>query len=218
MEQQNLKNKTNQPRLRFNQPVGIIMYGTPGSGKSTFAEKLEQVVVAKWMNGDTLHKGYKFQQGKYEPRTERERQRLLALHDQLGGNYNYEKQVEMAFSSGLSVVRDFSHNTRKRRSQAREQMAKQQRAVTSMIVWMEADIELAKQRCSQRSVSALHYWTKTIEEMEQVMKYKLGVMEAPDSDELYVKISGEIPFREQFAIFTDFCENNSLILIPTEEE
>ena len=181
-------------------PLLIMFVGVPGSGKTTFAKQLAEKLNAAVLNSDAIRLSM---WGSLEAIWKtHENKEARALNNQLTfGAMDYAAGQILA--SGTSVVYDCNANGR----QERQKMANIaiNNAATAIVVRIQTPKELAVERINTRRAADDSH-QKNPEKAREIVERFAAEIEEPLPDENVVKISGELSFEEQFAIFQNFVE------------
>jgi len=116
-----------------NKPFLMLLYGYPGSGKTTFAQQFTDDVHCVHLHADRLFSELQDQTG---------------MGDGKVANYTLEYIAKELLRSGISVVLDVSVIRKSIRSKLRE-AAKQSKA-SPVLVWLQIDPESAYTRTQSR--------------------------------------------------------------------
>lgn len=171
--------------MKPTKPLAIIMLGFPGSGKSYVSEWLASYIGAVHLRADDMRIAMFG-----EERLEHHR------------NWKYQQQVHGAMHyasgqvllSGHSVIYDANHNSAKSRRPIMR-LARESSAL-SLVVWVRAPIELAKQRVLDREAAGGH----KVFELEFVERMAKN-LEPPTEQELAIELDGTVSQADQQAAF-----------------
>jgi predicted kinase len=158
----------------------FLMLGFPGSGKSYTANWLASSMQAVHLRGDDMRL-HMFNEQKPELHTWKYQQ-------QLHGAMEYA--VGQVLQAGFSVIYDSNHNSVKSRLPM-EEVARKNGAIP-IIVWVQAPIEVAKQRIQERTAAGghIHFGLDFVDRMA-------NNLQAPTEKERAIMIDGTRPAAEQ---------------------
>jgi predicted kinase len=124
-------------------PYAILIFGVPGSGKTTFAEKFSTQFKAPYINIDALKTDHKI-----------DRTASLIIIDQVA-------------KCGQPLVIEGGLDTEKDREEIRQTL--KQRRYKPVLIWIQTDIPTIKKRLSKKLASAEKaktYFSKAIKKLE----------------------------------------------------
>ncbi len=165
------------------QPVLVLLYGFPGSGKTHFARQFCDHIQAAHVQGDRI-RGELFEKPRYDKQE----------NDVINQLMNY--MSEEFLNAGLSVIYDANAMRLSQRLALRD-LARRTRAIP-VLVWFQMDLESAflrnmkrdKRRADDKYAAAFD--KKSFESI-------IGHMQNPTPSEDYVVVSGKHTFNAQYA-------------------
>lgn len=171
-----------------NKPFMILLYGFPGSGKTTFARQLATEISSAHLQKDRLsHELY----GKNDETTEEPSRNAM----------NYMSREFLR--AGVSVIYDTDVHRLAERRKLRDEARKAK--VTPVLIWLQIDPETAFLRGTKRDRRKTEdQFVKdyTQDDFEAV----LGRMQNPENED-YIVISGKHTFHTQrAAVYKKFYE------------
>lgn len=179
----------------MSRPLLVMFMGFPGSGKTYFASRLGKRLGAVVLNSDALRLSMFGSAERIEQIRGSDNKRL---YDDVFGAMNYATRQTLL--AGVSVVYDAQQA--KRSDRARLERLAQECGTNSVLVWMQTDPELAKERGQSRSPrDDSHVYSA--EKMEYLVNRFSSTNDMPETSENFIEISGEVPFEQQFAVFKD---------------
>lgn len=162
-------------------PMLILLYGMPGSGKTSFARQLCTQLEAAHVQGDRI-RAELFQSPTY---SKDENHLVASLMTYMAGEF---------LSADVTVVYD-TNAMRAAQRRALRNLAVKAHAETSL-VWLQIDPETAFQRCLKRDKRRIDdRYAKLIDGVE--FKQHLAAMQNPAINEQYVVVSGKHLFSTQ---------------------
>lgn len=178
----------------FPKPLLVSFIGFPGSGKTYFSTRLAKKIHAITLNSDALRLNMFGSLEKIEQiRNSENRSRL---YDDVFGAMNYA--AAQALQAGHSVVYDAQ--MAKRIDRARMEALVKENGARFVLVWLQTDPSVAKQRGAKRKQAAdSHRYTG--EKIHMLVEGFATTTEVPDEQEFVVAINGELPFTQQYDIF-----------------
>lgn len=167
-------------KLSTSQPVLIMLYGYPGSGKTHFAAELSKSMEAAHVEGDRIRDEL-FEQPRYDKQEDEIVQHLM------------EYMTEEFLNAGVNVIFD-TNSMRVVQRRALRDIARKVKG-QSLLVWLQIDQESALYRLGHRDRRRnddkyARAYTK------EEFKLVVGAMQKPQNEE-YVVISGKHPFSMQ---------------------
>ena len=176
-------------------PLLITFLGSIGSGKSYFARQLSERMSVPRINPDTARVAMlgsvEALDGRPFPDTEYD----TILFNLLGYG------IQEVLKSGKSVIYDTAkHNGREHRRQISELAERVGARV--VYVWIDTPREVATERAVTRDATD-DQRRLTLEKAEKTMDFHFANFNPPEADEFTIKISGQIPFDEQYKIFQE---------------
>lgn len=176
-------------------PVIVSFVGIPGSGKTTFARQLADELHAVLLNSDSIRLSmWKTLEGIHKTHAEPDER---AYGNQLTfGALDYA--AAQILGAGMSVVYDCNANKFSDREQ--QHKAAHTHGATSVVIRIEVPHTIALERVQhraerhdQRRISAAR--------ASVVLDGFAREIEEPLETEKVIRISGDMPFTEQYAIF-----------------
>jgi len=160
----------------------FLMYGYPGSGKSTVARQLTAVNGFRRLSYDEL-RGRLWSDG--DPHEVPGYQGIVIAA--------LDYAAEQLLAAGVPVVYDVNNNQRQQRA-AMGVLAERLQARV-IVVWVQTPLAVARQRQSNRQLTENHRMTAA--------KYQhlVDTMEPPVQTETVIKINGQQSIDEQLAAF-----------------
>lgn len=185
----------------FPKPLLVSFIGFPGSGKTYFSTRLAKKIHAITLNSDALRLGMFGSLEKIEQiRNSENRSRL---YDDVFGAMNYA--AAQALQAGHSVVYDAQ--MAKRIDRARMETLAKENGARFVLVWLQTNPEIAKQRGTTREQAAdSHQYTD--EKIRMLVERFATTTELPGEREFVVVINGELPFTQQYDIFHTALHTN----------
>lgn len=176
-------------------PLLVMFVGTPGSGKTTFARQLRDKIGGVTLNSDSIRLSMWGSRDAIKETHTTAEQRIYANQLTFGAMDYAAGQV---IASGYNVIYDCNANKREERQKM------QDIAMTNdglgVVVRIDTPRDVAIQRGLDRSET--HDQPKfLVEKAEEVVDRFAREIEEPTDDEYVIRISGEIPFGEQFRSF-----------------
>lgn len=177
----------------MNKPLLVSFIGFPGSGKTHFATQLAKKLQGISFNSDAVRLAVFESLENIEQIRKTDRSRL---YSDVFGAMNY--MAAQALQSGHSVVYDAQ--MAKREDRTRMEKLARECGAEFLLVWIQADPDIAKQRGQTRQQrNDSHRYSP--EKMEMLVERFATTTDLPKKDEKVVKISGELPFSEQYKLF-----------------
>jgi predicted kinase len=175
-----------------------MFLGSPGSGKTYFSRRLAEKIGAVILNGDALRMAMF---GSLERIEDLRRRAPSRVYADVFNAMNYAARQSIV--AGHSVIYDAQQTKRKNRSDM-ERIAEESGAI-SVLVWMKTNREVAMKRGQVRTAGddSHHYDAETMKRL--IDRFDKNA-DLPHPDENVIEISGEIPFEEQFRIFSKDVE------------
>lgn len=165
------------------QPLLIVMYGFPGSGKTHFARQFSDHIQAAHVQGDRI-RGELFEKPRYD---KPENNVITQLMDYMTGEF---------LNAGISVVYDANAMRLSQRHVLRE-LARSHRA-KPFLIWFQMDAESAFQRNTKRDRRrADDKYAAGFD--RQTFSSLITHMQNPVTAEDYVVVSGKHTFNTQFS-------------------
>jgi len=166
-----------------NNPMLIMLYGFPGSGKSYFARQLSDHIQAAHIQGDRIRYGL-FEKPQYD------KQENLVV------NQLMEYMTEEFLAANISVIYDTNTLRAAQRHHLRE-IARTAHA-KPLVVWLQIDLESAYNRTQQRDRRKTDdKYANTID--RAVFNSLCSQMQNPTNAEDYAVISGKHVFNTQLS-------------------
>lgn len=182
-------------------PLLIMFVGIPGSGKTTFARQLADKIGAVTLNSDAMRVGiWGSREAVNASRTTDEGR--LANNEMTFGAMNYA--TEQILKAGGSVVYDCNANRISQRAEKHAIAARY--GGRSIIIRIDTPYDVAIQRIQEREEND-DQLRKTAENAKRLVDRIAADIEEPTSDEVVVRISGGVPFEEQYAAFQTQLDN-----------
>ena len=177
----------------MNKPLLVVFLGFPGSGKTYFATRLASKIHAVTLNSDALRMSMFGSSENIETIRKSDNQRLYV--DVFGAMDYTAKQILRA---GHSVIYDAQQTKRENRKNI-ENLAKEADALP-VLVWIKTNPDVALLRGQEREArDDSHQYDK--EKMRYLIDRFESVTDLPEQGENTIKISGELSFGEQYAVF-----------------
>lgn len=170
-------------RILPNQPVLILLYGFPGSGKTYFARQFCEAVQAAHLEQDRIRFEL-FQQPKY---TKQENYALTRIMEYMTGEF---------LTAGISVVMDMNAMRISQRRTLRE-LARRAKA-TTLVVWFQVDADTSFMRNAKRdrrTADDRYAVGYDVEAFKQMAAY----MQHPEPTEDFIVVSGKHTFPSQMS-------------------
>lgn len=176
-------NGKNSERIEPMQPVLILLYGFPGSGKTYFARQFCEAVHAAHLEQDRIRYEL-FQQPRFSKQENAALSRIM------------EYMASEFLSANISVVIDMNAMRVSQRKSLRE-MARQHKAAT-VVVWFQVDADtsyLRNEKRDRRKHDDRYALGYDVETFKQIASY----MQHPDLTEDFVVVSGKHNFSGQLS-------------------
>ncbi len=168
-------------QVRLTKPILIVLYGFPGSGKTSFARQFCETINAAHINSERI-RGELFEKPKYDKAES-------AVVDHLT-----EYMMEEFLKAGVSVVYDANIIRAGQRRKLRE-VARKTRS-EYMLVWFQIDIESAFTRVVKRDRrKADNRFARAFDRTG--FDAHLSTMQHPVKEEDYIVLSGKHAFGMQ---------------------
>lgn len=168
-------------KLSLTKPTFFMLYGFPGSGKSSFARQFCEHISAAHIQGDRIRFEL-FEEPRYD------RQENVVVSHLMG------YMTEEFMQAGISVVYDMSAARQSERHALRE-MARKAKA-QPVLIWFQIDLESAFTRVAKRDRR------KTDDKYSSPLDRStfegfIRQMQNPSSNEDYIVVSGKHNFQTQ---------------------
>lgn len=174
-------------------PLLVVFLGFPGSGKTYFATKLAEKLLAVTFNSDALRVSMFGSLQAIERIRQTDQSRLY--NDVFGAMDYATRQTLLA---GHSVIYDAQQTKRENRRNI-ETIARESGAIP-VLVWMKTDKKVALKRGQERDIRAdSHQYTA--EKMEYLIDRFHEVTDLPEANENLIEINGTLPFEDQYLLF-----------------
>lgn len=179
-------------------PIMVLLYGFPGSGKSTFARQLSSALGMAHVHSDRIrHELFE------KPRYDRQENDVV---DQI-----MDYMTEEFMRARISVVFDANTPTLRDRRTLRDSARKFK--CSPVLVWIQIDAETAFNRVIKRDRRKLdNKYTSPID--RTTFEDLTGKMQNPGPDEDYVVISGKHTFSTQKHMVYKKLFNQGLLQSP----
>jgi predicted kinase len=177
------------------QPLLILMYGYPGSGKTSFARQLCEQFQAVHVQGDRIRYEM-FSEPQYD---KQENEVITHLIDYM---------TEEFLKVGVSVIYDINAMRLSQRHMLRD-LAHKVDAKT-LLIWFQIDVESAFSRIASRD-------RRRIDDKYTMKLDRSGFdnlithMQNPSRDENYVVVSGKQVFKTQFSSILKHLREQNLV-------
>lgn len=185
-------------KIKPSQPVLILLYGFPGSGKTYFARQLAEYLQIAHLQADRLrHELFE------EPLFDTQENSLI--------NHLMEYMAEEFLSAGVSVIYDTNALRLGQRRQLRE-LSKKHKA-SSLLLWMQIDADSSYARVKsrdKRKSDDKYALPLTSEKFANYIKQ----MQNPKNEE-YLVMSGKHNFSTQRSIILKKMQEMNLVDIST---
>lgn len=182
------------------QPLVISFVGVPGSGKTTFARQLAEQIGAITINSDAMRLAiWGSREAIRAVRTtpeERAHSNAMTL-----GAMNY--LVKQSLRAGVSCI--FDANGNKVEDRARTAKLAHENGGFAVVVRIRTPHDVALRRMTERTASEDQLEFDHDKALATITSFAAEI-EEPDSTEHVVEISGEVPFDEQYAVFSRTVE------------
>jgi predicted kinase len=173
-------------------PILTMLVGVPGSGKSYFARNLAEQTGAVRLNGDAMKRAMF---GSYaDPNADGMTREANAM-----AYRGLDYAAESILSAGKSVIYDLNSNRLDTREKHRT-LARRLGAI-SVVVWMRTPPEIAMQRAIERE-EQVDQFKFNEERWQRAVAIQARHFDEPTKAEKLIKIHGELPFEDQFTIFS----------------
>ena len=176
-------------------PLLILLYGMPGSGKTSFARQLCEHMQAAHIHGDRIRSEL-FQNPTY---SKDENHLISSLMTYMAGEF---------LSTGVSVIYD-TNAMRIAQRRALRNMATKTNAET-VLLWFQIDADSAFARASKRSKRRPDD-TYSAPQSVDMFKQQLSGMQNPEANEPYIVLSGKHLFSTQKNAFLRILRERRLI-------
>lgn len=174
----------------------FLMLGIPGSGKSSFAERLAQKLSAVHLNSDAMRLAI------FKSRAETDRiyhsDQRSTLNTYTFGALNYA--ASSVLGSGSSVIYDACNNTQQERLDIAQEL--KQDHVYPVVIWVQTPFEEAVKRAVRRSETNMQRQFSEKEAREYITRINSEI-EEPSYNEKLIIIDGSIPFQQQYESYKD---------------
>lgn len=167
-------------------PLVVVFLGSIGSGKSFFARQLALGSDTVRINTDAMREAMGEVWGEQSNR-------------RVWGAMDYA--VEQILSAGQSVIYDAARFNRRESRDSLGKLAEKAHAKV-VVVWIDTPREIASLRAQSREPTD-DQRPVSKQDAEAIIDNHEKKFDPPDSHESVIKISGEIPFEEQYKIFTE---------------
>ncbi len=183
----------------------VTFVGVPGSGKTTFGKELAKQLGAVFLNNDAIRLSM---WGSHEAvlATHETKQARVHANALTYGALDYA--TAQAMHAGYSVVYDCNANKKVDRANM-ERIAREAGGM-SIVVRIRTPELLAIERAQQRRLTNEYLRMKPEKAEEVVMRFAREIQE-PDDDERVIEISGEIPFQQQYDLFSKKLAEFSIV-------
>lgn len=186
----------------MDQPLLIVFLGFPGSGKTYFSRQLAEKIQAVTLNSDAMRLAMF---GSLEKIDEIRRTDNARLYVDVFGTMDYA--ARQALKAGYSVVYD-AQQTKRENRRSIEKIARESGAIP-VLVWIKTSREVALKRGQEREAAADSHQYDA-EKMAYLIDRFESVTDLPEEGENVIEISGEVPFEEQYAVFTEAVKDFQL--------
>ncbi len=177
-------------KARLNKPIMILLYGFPGSGKSTFARQLSEGLDCAHIHSDRI----RFELFE-EPRRDKQEEEIIT--------HLMDYMAEEFLAAGVSVIYDAITMRKSQRMRLRELARKKH--VDSLIIWFQMDPVTAFDRLKNRDKRKIDDKYATEYTPYDFKRYAAN-MQHPQNEE-FVVISGKHTFSSQkSAVFKKLLE------------
>jgi predicted kinase len=181
--------------IQMHKAVALVLYGYPGSGKTSFARQYAQQMNMAHIHGDRIRHEL-FEQPLYD-----------AQENEIIFNIMHYMAEEF-LRSGMSVLFDANTLRPTERKKIRETALSNKGS--SLIVWLQIDIESAFTRATKRDKrKADDKYTDSID--RSTFESIVGSMKNPDYREPYVVLSGKHAFKTQFAMVNKKLQDSGVM-------
>lgn len=170
-------------KLQPNQPVLILLYGFPGSGKTYFSRQFAEAFEAAHLEQDRIRHEL-FEQPRY---TKQENFALNRIMEYMTGEF---------LSAGISVIFDMNALRISQRRTLRE-LARKHKAATT-VVWFQIDADTSFIRNAKRD-RRKHDDHYAVGYDVEAFKQLAGYMQHPEPTEDFVVVSGKHSFAGQLS-------------------
>lgn len=179
--------------MQHNRPLLILFFGSPGSGKSYFAEQLAERIHGVRLNGDSMKVALfgSYEAIRAEGRIQESNQRGYSALNYVTGQI---------LQAGHTVVFDANNNKRSSRDALR-QIANQHGGVV-VVVCVNTPAEIARERALHRESSADKPSFTESEYHETLARQKAATVELGD-DENYIDVDGTKSFDSQYEVIVE---------------
>lgn len=184
-------------------PLLILLYGMPGSGKTSFARQLCEHMQAAHVHGDRIRTEL-FQNPTY---SKDENHLISSLMTYMAGEF---------LSTGVSVIYD-TNAMRVAQRRALRNMAKKADA-EAILIWFQIDADSAFARASKRNKRRLDDMYSAPIHID-MFRQQLAGMQNPDANEPYIVLSGKHLFSTQKnALLRILRERHLIDAVATNEQ
>lgn len=187
---------------RFSQPIMLIAYGYPGSGKTTFARQFAHEYGLLHVSADRIR--YELFDDPHFNAAEE--QVIISI-------MNY--MTDQALKAGASVVYDRGVGVKKQRDTLIDSARKQ--GFVPLTVWIQTDIETAQYRAmnrDRRRAEDRYSFPLPQDAFDSMAK----VMTRPGEKEPFVVVSGKHAFRSQAQAVLNRLQRSGVIYGQPQEQ
>ena len=180
--------------------VIVLMFGIPGSGKTSFAKELESKLHWQRINRVSLRHEL-FGSTAFKQK----------VSDQAYLKTVLEARFKKVLASGQSFICDYKHNYRSERDYVYT-LAQNKQALV-VLVWLKTPVSTAILRGASRpndhdSVQSSHC------HMRQIIDNNLKQWDVPSASEPLIKLNGLLSLNEQLSCFYQFCQQKFGLTLP----
>lgn len=184
----------NKSKLSTTEPLLILLYGFPGSGKTHFARQITDNIQAAHVHGDKIRNEL-FE----EPRFDKQENSIV--------NQLMDYMTEEFLSAGMTVIYDVNAARGAQRRSLRE-MARKKGART-VIIWFQMDPDTAYARIQKRDRRKSDDKYARSYNADMFRRY-IGHMQQPRNED-YVVVSGKHTYPSQQSAFLKKLMEDNLI-------